>query len=182
MNFHPLKRALPPPEYVLNHVVSKVPLVSARMRCYRLVGVRFEDVANTTIMLGTEVWSPRGLSIGAHSIVGRGCVLDARGGITIGRSVNIGSDTILQTAKHVVASRTFEDSYDAIVVQDRAWLALRVTVIAGVTIGEGAVVAAGAVVTRDVPPFTIVGGVPAGKIGERPRDLDYELEYRPNWL
>lgn len=182
MNLKQLKSYLPPPEYPLNHIASRIPLIAPRMRIYALAGVQLEDSSTTTIMLGTEVWSPKRLSIGAHSIVGRGCVLDARGGITIGRSVNIGSDTILQTAKHLVDSPSFEDAYGEIRIEDHAWLALRATVIAGVTIGEGAVVAAGAVVTRDVAPHTIVGGVPAVPIGQRPRDLDYELGYRPNWL
>jgi maltose O-acetyltransferase len=63
-----------------------------------------------------------------------------------------------------------------VVVGDHAWLSFRCTVLPGVTIGEGAVVAAGAVVTKDVPRYAIVAGIPARVIGERsPRGLDYDL-------
>jgi acetyltransferase-like isoleucine patch superfamily enzyme len=63
-----------------------------------------------------------------------------------------------------------------VAIGDRAWLSFRCTVLPGVTIGEGAVVAAGAVVTNDVPSYAIVAGVPAHVTGERtPRDLTYEL-------
>lgn len=175
-------RWLPPRAAILNHVVNRIPLVDARMRAYRAFGVELEDLAHATIMLGAEVWSPRGLSLGARSIIGRRCLVDARGGIRIGRDVNIGSDTILMTAKHEVRDPGFIASYAPIEIGDRAWIALRATILGGVTIGEAAVVAAGAVVTRDVPPYTIVGGTPAVPIGERPRGLEYELDYRANWL
>ena len=56
-------------------------------------------------------------------------------------------------------------------IGDRAWLGSRALVLPGVTIGEGAVVAAGAVVTSDVPAYAVVGGVPARAIGARPREL-----------
>ena len=64
---------------------------------------------------------------------------------------------------------------------DRVWIAEGARVLAGVTIGEGAVVAAGAVVTKDVDPYTIVGGVPATYIRDRARDLSYTLDYRTNF-
>ena len=61
-------------------------------------------------------------------------------------------------------------------IGDRAWLSFRATILPGVSVGEGAVVAAGAVVTSDVPPYAIVAGVPARVVGERsPRELSYEL-------
>jgi acetyltransferase-like isoleucine patch superfamily enzyme len=56
-----------------------------------------------------------------------------------------------------------------------------VVVLKGVTVGEGAVVAAGSVVHRDVAPYSIVSGVPAVGIGERSRDLNYEVDYGPRW-
>ena len=68
-----------------------------------------------------------------------------------------------------------------VVIEDRAWLWTRSLVLPGVRIGEGAVVAAGAVVTKDVPPFTVVRGVPAVEVGHRRTDLHYELSYRPPW-
>jgi maltose O-acetyltransferase len=64
-----------------------------------------------------------------------------------------------------------------VVIEDFAWLGSRAMVLPGVTVGKGAVVAAGAVVTRDVPPYAIVGGVPARVIGERERGLDYAFDY-----
>jgi maltose O-acetyltransferase len=167
---------------ILNYAVNHIPFAGARMRCYALAGVRLEDHRTSVIMLGTEVWAPDRLSLGAHTVVGRGCLLDARGGIRLGRSVNVTSYTRFMTAKHVIDDPDFIDLVEPIVVEDRVWIALGCTVLGGVTIGEGAVVAAGAVVTADVEPFTIVGGVPARPIGARTTDLRYELSYRPNWL
>ena len=163
-------------------MVNRVPLIGARMRLYELLGVRFEDVGTGAIMLGTEVWAPTLLEFGAGSTVGRHCLLDARGGIRLGRSVNVSSYAKLMSAKHRTDDPGFVAEFEPIVVGDRAWIALGATVLGGVTIGEGAVAAAGAVVSRDVEPYTIVGGVPARPIGERTRELDYELTYRPNWL
>jgi acetyltransferase-like isoleucine patch superfamily enzyme len=156
------------------------------MSCYQALGVHFEDIGTTTIMLGTEVWSPTKLSIGAHTAIGRGCIIDCRSRaeervVKIGRNVNITSQCILVAGKHDVQSRMFETASAPIVVEDYAWLSLRAIVLGGVTIGEGAVVTAGAVVTRDIDPYTIVGGVPARPIGERPRGLEYEILYRPDW-
>jgi acetyltransferase-like isoleucine patch superfamily enzyme len=174
-------RWLPPPDALVNAVVPRIPLAPLRMRALRAAGARIEEPATTTVMLGTEVWSARGLEIGARSIVGRHCLLDARGGIRIGRDVNVTSYTRFMTAKHDVDDPAFTAVFEPIVVGDRAWIALGATILGGVTIGEGAVVAAGAVVTADVEPYAVVGGVPARKLRERSRELDYRLGYRPVW-
>lgn len=175
-----VQRWLPPPAYALNHLVNRIPLIGPRMRAYKRFGVRFEDVGSTTIMLGAEVEHPRELQIGARSIVGNHCLLDARGGITIGSDVNITGSVQIMTAKHVIDDPDFDAVYDPVTIGDHAWVALGAKILGGVTIGEGAVVAAGAVVTKDVPPWSIAGGVPAKVIGERPK-MDYKLNYRPNW-
>lgn len=60
-------------------------------------------------------------------------------------------------------------------IENNVWLATGCTILMGVHIGEGAVVAAGAVVTRDVSPYTVVGGIPAKKISDRKRDVDYTV-------
>jgi acetyltransferase-like isoleucine patch superfamily enzyme len=124
---------------------------------------------------------PDELWIGRHCIIGRACLLDARGGIKLGQSVNIGSGASLQTGKHLVDSPDFAPEFLPIIVGDRAWIAEGARILAGVTVGEGAVVAAGAVVTKDVAPYTVVGGVPARHIRDRSRDLRYTLSYRTNF-
>jgi acetyltransferase-like isoleucine patch superfamily enzyme len=68
------------------------------------------------------------------------------------------------------------------VIGNRVWIGYGAIILPGLTIGEGAVVGAGAVVTKDVEPFAIVGGNPARKIGERARELNYRLDFNPRFL
>jgi acetyltransferase-like isoleucine patch superfamily enzyme len=172
----------PPREYVLNHLVNRLPLAGVRMRAYRALGVDVADVESGVVMLHAEIWSPTGVRIGRDCSIGRWTLLDGRGGITIGDHVNITSYVKLMTAKHDVRSPDFEAVYEPIVIGDRAWIAMGAIVLGGVTIGEGAVVAAGSVVTADVEPYTIVGGVPARRLAARPTGMEYTLAFRPNWL
>ena len=174
-------RYLPPPEWVLNHVVNRIPFAGPRMRAYAALGVRL-TTGSGVIMLGTEVFAPRKLELGAGTIVGPRCLLDARGGIRLGDDVNVSGRARFMTAKHDVLDPDFEAVFEPAVVANRVWIAMGATVLGGVTIGEGAVVAANATVTRDVEPYTIVAGTPARAVGERTRDLRYHLSYRPNWL
>jgi len=98
------------------------------------------------------------------------------GGVKVGRNVNISDGVVVITAKHDANSPKFEAAYEAIVIEDWAWIATNAIILGGVTVGEGAIVAAGAVVTKDVPPYTIVGGNPAKVIGERKKQA---FEYSP---
>ena len=177
-----LHRWAPPPEYLLNHVINRIPLVDARMAAYEALGVRFADRRRATLMLRAEVAAPRNLRIGLDSVIGRSCLVDARGGITIGDRVNVTSFTRFMTAKHLVDEPGFPDVLEPIVVEDNVWIALGATILGGVTIGEGAVVAAGAVVSRDVPPRAIVAGIPATVVRTRRPGVGMERGYRPNWL
>jgi len=174
-------KILPPDDWVLNHLVCRVPLASPRMAWYARLGVAFEDHRTGVIMLGSEIHAPQQLRIGRDCAIGNRCALDARGGITIGRDVNISSHARLQTAKHLIDDPDFMHDFSPIVVGDRAWIAEGAVVLGGVSIGEAAVVAAGAVVTKNVAPYTVVGGVPAKPIRERARDLRYRLAWRPDW-
>lgn len=169
-------------DYLLNHVVNRLPLIEPRMRLYAALGVSLADCRSTTIMLGTQIFRPRLLEIDANTVIGPGCILDARGGITIGRNVNISGGATFQTGTHDVDSPTFEAAFLPIVVKDRAWIAQNAFVLPGVTIGEGAVVAARCVVTKDVAPYTVVGGAPARRLRDRSHELTYELLYRRNWV
>lgn len=109
--------------------------------------------------------------IGNRAFIGRGCEINIRLGLSIGDDALIASgckfidhDHGLQTA----APMRLQSGPEArITVQEDVWLGVNAVVLKGVTIGRGAVVAAGAVVTRSVPPYEIWGGVPARRIGSR---------------
>ncbi|MEO8901450.1 MAG: acyltransferase [Polyangiaceae bacterium] len=103
-------------------------------------------------------------SIGAFTLISGALHADVGASVRIGDRVRIGHDVSLLTVDHEVGSeemRSGRRKYGKIEIGDGAWLASRVVVLPGVRIGAGAVVAAGAVVTRDVPDNTLVAGVPA---------------------
>jgi acetyltransferase-like isoleucine patch superfamily enzyme len=174
-------RYLPHPDWLLSHVVARLPFASWRMRLYQLGRVQFADVRSGCVMLGAEISHGWRLTIGRNTIIGPHVLLDARGFITLGDNVNISGHTKIQTAKHEVQDPYFGGTYLPVVIGNRVWVGMGATIFGGVTIGEGAVVAGGSVVTKDVPPYMIVAGIPARVVGERTRDLRYELDYRPNW-
>lgn len=156
-------------------LVGKLPLRWLRtLVARRLLGLGAHP--DSILYRWRDLREPQGIEIGAGSIVGFWATLDGRRGITIGRNVNLSSEVALWTLQHDTDDPDFGVHGGPIVIEDRAWVSFRATVLPGVTIGEGAVVAAGAVVTQDVPPFAIVGGVPARRIGERNRDLGYSME------
>lgn len=121
------------------------------------------------------------LTVGAHSVINRNCCLDARGGLTIGRNVSISPDCYLVSASHDPHSPTFAGASKptAVTIEDYAWLGVRALILPGVTIGRGAIVGAGAVVSRDVEPLAIVAGNPARVIGKRQVDPIYSLQWQP---
>jgi acetyltransferase-like isoleucine patch superfamily enzyme len=136
----------------------------------------------SAIERGVRIRSKGGLTIGSNSNVNGGTMLDARGGLEIGSLVNISPDVMILTADHDVTSATFDGRTAPVQVADRAWLATRAIVLPGARIGEGAVVAAGAVVHGEVPPWTIVGGNPAREIGRRPPDAQQSIQRYARWL
>ena len=149
-------------------------LPSHRVRNFllrRVYGLKLD--AKAILHKGFRLRKPNQISIGFGTVVGERCELDGRCGITLGRHVNVSSEVLMYTLQHDTQSLTFATKGGSIRVEDYAWISVRAVVLPGVTIGEGAVVAAGAVVTKDVPPYTIVGGVPAVPLGSRPKGLDY---------
>jgi len=120
------------------------------------------------------------VSIGEGSVINHGCLLYTTGGLTIGRQVSVSAGVWLVTGSHDINAPDFRAAFHPIVIEDYAWIGARATILAGTRIGEGAVVMAGAVVARDVAPYTIVGGVPARPVGERKlRNPSYDLGFRP---
>lgn len=119
------------------------------------------------------------LRIGSNTIINRNCYLDGRAGLTIGNNVNISFGTTIITLQHDYNSPDFACEAGPVIINDYAWIGAKATILPGVIIGEGAVIAAGAVVTRSVPPYTVVGGVPAKHIANRNEDLIYNNNFRP---
>jgi maltose O-acetyltransferase len=157
-------------------LVGRVPIHRFRLWWYRsMLGMKIGP--RTSFHWRAAFYQPDGITIGTHTIIGNDCFLDGRRGIEIGDNVNIGGHVQIFTLEHDPDSPSFAVQGDRVVIGDRAYVATRSTILPGVTIGEGAVVAAGAVVTKDVAPFTIVGGVPARFLRDRPRELDYVLDF-----
>ncbi|MDH7974650.1 DapH/DapD/GlmU-related protein [Sphingomonas sp. AR_OL41] len=163
-----------------NAVLAHVPSRSIRHAYLRFWLGRFG--AGSGVQLGCRFLNGRKVLLGQRNVINFGCVLDGRvHPIAIGDDVSIGPEASILTLGHDPQSPDFADRGGAVTIGDRAWIGFRALVMPGVTIGEGAVIAAGAVVTKDVPPYTIVGGNPAREIGQRTDQLEYRLAYRP-WL
>lgn len=104
----------------------------------------------------------KNITIGKNVFINSGCRFQDQGGITIGDDTLIGHNVVLATLNHGFAPNKRKNLYPApIVIGKNVWIGANATVLPGVTIGDNAVVAAGAVVTKDVPVNAVVGGVPA---------------------
>ena len=111
------------------------------------------------------VYAPENLTFGSEVDVGEFVVLRANGGMRIGSRVLIAAHATLTTRGHPILPPRFGNTVDApIVIEDDVWVGAAAVILPGVTVGRGSIVGAGAVVTHDVPPDTIVGGVPGRPI------------------
>lgn len=165
----------------LAYNIGRLHGLGLRVYLYRRVGMKVGK--GCVIRRGVYLASPNELQVGDGSFVGR-ANLYCTGGVKIGKNVNISDGVVVITAKHDINSPGFEATYEPIEIGDWAWLATNAIILAGVKVGEGAIVAAGAVVTHDVPPYSVVGGNPATVIGERKRQQFHYTpgSYRPPLL
>lgn len=112
----------------------------------------------------------RNITVGRDVFINAGCHFQDHGGVTIGDGCQIGHNVVFATLNHGLSPEDRQNTYPAPIVLGRnVWVGSNATILQGVTIGDNAVIAAGAVVTKDVEPATIVGGVPAKvirRIGE----------------
>lgn len=161
-------------EVMLLHGVGCVPFHHFRRFFYRLAGVK---IGNSSIIhMGTRFYNPRNIKIGNDTIIGEKAVLDGRGEIQIGNHVDIASEVMIYNSKHDVDNVDFIAVSKPVIIEDYVFIGPRAIILPGVQIGKGAVVAAGAVVTKNVEPMTIVGGVPAKQIRKRGvKKLSYKL-------
>lgn len=92
------------------------------------------------------------------------------------------SEVMLLTVDHEPQSPTFEGSLRPVVLESRCWVSTRATVLPGCRVGEGAIVAAGAVVAKDVAPWTIVAGCPARRVSDRSPEAQRHLPRYRRWF
>lgn len=161
-------------ELLIVKVVGFVPIHTIRWLIYLAAGVHIGKGSH--IHIGAQFFYPAGVRIGSDTIIGQNAFLDGRGRLHIGDHVDIASDVIIYNSEHDINSEDFHAITAPVEIGDYAFIGPRAIILPGVKIGYGAVVAAGAVVTKDVAQYAIVGGVPAQVIGERkPKDLHYTL-------
>jgi acetyltransferase-like isoleucine patch superfamily enzyme len=170
-------------KYMTNHLIAHIPFHSVRLAWYRRV-LGWQIGPRATLLLGQHVQlggiRSTKVSIGKGTVINEGCFLYTTGGLIIGENVSISAGAWMVTGTHDMNDPQFPDDYRPIVIEDHAWIGVRAILLAGITIGEGAVVMAGAVVTRDVPPYAVVGGVPARVVSQRKlQNASYELNFSP---
>lgn len=160
-------------DYCLNHIVSHIPFWIVRRFFYRFSGASFDK--RSQIDMNCTVLGPEGLKLGRNCHINRNSLIDARGSIIIHNNVSISHRVVIMTAGHNYKSKDFEYITDIVEIDDYVWVGVNATILGPAHIGRGAIVCAGAVVTKDVPENTIVAGIPAKIIGVRNNIFDYTV-------
>jgi len=154
--------------------VGHVPFHSVRRMFYSLAGMKLGKGA--VIHMWANFFQPANISIGEGTIVGDHVFLDGRASLIIGCETDIASSVMIYNSEHDLEAADFSAREEPVKIGDYCFIGPRVIILPGIKIGNGAVVAAGAVVTADVADFTVVGGVPAKVIGTRKNQHpDYKL-------
>lgn len=160
--------------FVLHGISLHCPIWSLRRLAMDICGVNIGK--GSTVHMGAKFFHPAGVFIGEDTIVGSNCFMDGRAKLTIGSHVDIASDVMIYNSEHDINAEDFHAINGEVSIGDYVFIGPRSIILPGVKIGKGAIVAAGAVVTKDVSDYSMVGGVPAKVIGERKlKKLNYKL-------
>lgn len=169
--------------YLYNALFSKIPFNGMRMffvRRYMIVG-KNSFVSMNVKLLNASLKRDQ-VCIGDNCMINPDVLLDGRvGKVILKNNVDIARGTYIYTLEHDPHSDYHLTKGGDVIIEDHVWIASRVIVLPNVTVGKGAVVAAGAVVVKDVPPFSIFGGIPAKFIGNRKSNLLYNIDYNPSF-
>jgi len=149
----------------LLQIFTWIPSHNLRKFIYRLIGIRIGR--NSFIHQHLTLYTLGKITIGEGTIIGEKATLDGRGQLLIGNHVDIASEVMIYTSQHKVNAADFGPEYGKVILEDYVFVGPRAIILPGITIGKGAIIGAGAVVTKDVSPGAIVGGIPAKEIGKR---------------
>lgn len=153
---------------------------SYSFRIWFLKKLKMSIGKDSSLLRNVRIINPFNIVIGNNSVVNPEVLLDGRGGkVIIGNNVDIARETNIWTMEHDPHDDFHRTKGGDVIIEDYVWIASRVTILPNIKIGRGAVIASGAVVTKDVPEMAIVGGIPAKVIGTRKSELKYKLYYRP---
>lgn len=153
---------------------GSIPSHTLRLFIYSVSGIKIGK--GSRVHMWCNFFDPRGIKIGNGSIIGDHSFLDGRETLEIGDNVDIASGVMIFNSQHDIDSADFRAVYGKVIIEDYVFVGPKAIILPGVTLKKGSVVAAGAVVTKNVPAFTVVGGVPAVKISMRKNtDPHYRL-------
>lgn len=151
-----------------------IPSHTFRKIIYILSGINIPF--DSTIHMWANFYNPGGITIGHDTIIGDHAFLDGRAPLRIGNHVGLASQVLIYNDEHDVHSDNYANSFGPVTIGDYVFIGPRAIILPNITIGSGAVIAAGAVVTKNVPEKEIWGGVPAQKIGDRQiKNFNYRL-------
>jgi len=141
---------------------------------YLLAGLKIGK--NSKIHVFCRFYETKNIIIGEDTIIGEHTVLDGRAKLKIGNHVDIASQVMIYNSEHDINDPEFKAIEEPVEIDDYVFIGPRAIIQPGIKIGKGAIIAAGAVVTKDVLPGKVVGGVPAKIITERKlKDYKYRL-------
>jgi maltose O-acetyltransferase len=169
-----LKTILLELDIAILRIVGYIPSHIIRRFFYTLGGIKMGK--GGAIHMWASFYEPKNISIGDDTIIGEKIVLDGRAELVIGNHVDIASEVMIYNGQHDISDKNFKAVFEKVIIEDYVFIGPRAIILPGVTLGKGSVVGAGAVVTKNVEPFTVVGGVPAKVIGERSlKNPEYKL-------
>ena len=132
-----------------------------------------------SVLRHVRLLEPKSIFLGDRVVINQNVLLDGRGVLEIENDTDIATNVAIWTMDHDPNSESHESRARKVHIGHHVWIASGATILPGITIGDGAVIAANAVVTKDVPPKAIVAGNPARIIGERKNSLQYTLDHHP---
>lgn len=164
-------------KWLREYCLPNVMLNSTRMMLIKILGGTILGPAYFRKGIKVRLGEEKNFIIHKGVSVGPGVLLDARRGLEIGENTVIAYEAIIWTLNHDYNDIHFGGKGGKVTIGAYVWICSRSIILPGITIGEGAVIASGAVVTKDVPPYSVVAGVPAKVIGHREKK-NYDYGYK----